>query len=115
MRWLTLGMGLLGVYHQYTAILTLLMGLGLIKGDWRASHRRNVGQVYMLEPVVEAFLQFLIQSALVYIVLGPGDTDGHTTPIDISSLLFTSTPFSKVLYGLTITSSLFSVGVSISK
>ena len=64
-------LGLLGIYPQYTAIKTLLIGVGVIKGDWKSSHEKYKKQVYLLEPVVESLLQFLVQSVLAYIVLSP--------------------------------------------
>ena len=68
-------LGLLGIYPQYTALRTLLIGMGVLQGDWRSSHRRCKQQVYVLEPVVESLLQLLVQSVLTYIVLGPRDPD----------------------------------------
>ena len=65
----------------------------------------------MIEPVIESLIQLLVQSILVYIVLGPNDSTGGITGhkicpffsishhcgiyslcCDISSLLFESTP-----------------------
>ena len=69
-------LGLLGIYPQYTAIKTLLIGVGVIKGDWKSSHEKYK-KVYLLEPVVESLLQFLVQSVLAYIVLSP---DSNATP-----------------------------------
>ena len=74
LRLLTMVLGLMGIYPQYTAIKTLLMGTGVIKGNWKSSHKRYKKQVYLLEPVAESLLQFLVQSVLAYIVLGPGDS-----------------------------------------
>ena len=117
----------------------------------------------MIESVVESLLQLLIQSILVYVVLGPGAGLGwhffatlyfdqphvkifkftgpdvsylHSTfnlltvqrfseknyidfaasshPIDISSMLFQSTK-ERLLYGVLLVSSFFSVCISFSK
>ena len=43
----------------------------LIQGDWREHHRANKDSLYVIEAVVESLLQLLVQSILVYVVLGP--------------------------------------------
>ena len=46
----------------------------LIQGDWRKYHEANNELLYVMEPVVESLIQLLVQSTLVYIVLGPSDS-----------------------------------------
>ena len=41
------------------------------QGDWRKHHGANKESLYVLEPVIESLIQLLVQSILVYIVLGP--------------------------------------------
>ena len=90
----------------------------------------------MIEPVVESLVQLLVQSILVYIVLGPSDSgnigqqslmmDDKCTKqinlqkisapptIDISSMLFESTT-ERFLYVVLLASSFFSVCITFTK
>ena len=43
----------------------------LIQGDWKKHHGANKDLLYVIEPVIESLLQLLVQSILVYVVLGP--------------------------------------------
>ena len=45
----------------------------LIEGDWKKYHGTNKDLLYVFEPVVESLLQLLVQSILLYVVLGPSD------------------------------------------
>ena len=36
---------------------TLLMGTGLVAGEWEADHQQNKKMLYIIEPVVESLLQ----------------------------------------------------------
>ena len=46
----------------------------LIQGDWRKHHEANKELLYVIEPVIESLIQLLVQSILVYVVLGPSDS-----------------------------------------
>ena len=63
----------------------------------------------MFEPVVESLLQLLVQSIIMYVVLGPGPV-----PIDLSSMLFQSAK-ERVFYVVLLASSFFSVCISFAK
>ena len=59
--------------HEFASNLILKCSkFHLIQGDWREHHRANKDSLYVIESVVESLLQLLIQSILVYVVLGPG-------------------------------------------
>ena len=96
----------------------------------------NKELLYVIEPVIESLIQLLVQSILVYIVLGPSDSiDGNNSgvnfkglwnmiwqrleisapsAIDISSTLFESTT-ERLLYVVQLASSFFSVCISFTK
>ena len=46
----------------------------LMQGDWRRHHEANKELLYVIEPVIESLVQLLVQSILVYVVLGPSDS-----------------------------------------
>ena len=43
--------------HCDILLRTLLMGTGLVAGDWEADHQQNKKMLYIIEPVVESLLQ----------------------------------------------------------
>ena len=45
-----------------------------MQGDWRKHHEANKELLYVIEPVIESLVQLLVQSILVYVVLGPSDS-----------------------------------------
>ena len=49
----------------------------LIEGDWKKYHGANKDLLYLFEPVVESLLQLLVQSILLYVVLGPSEGEEH--------------------------------------
>ena len=84
-------LALLGGYPQYNPIKTVLMGSGWIYGDWEKEHEINQKTLYVIEPVIESLLQVtnrrfqiplniydlqtFVQSVILYIVIGPGETN----------------------------------------
>ena len=56
-RLTTLLAALVGLYPQYRALRTVLMGWGWIKGDWEVDHKYNNRNLYVIEPLVESLLQ----------------------------------------------------------
>ena len=56
-RILTFFLAILGVYPQLIALRTIMMGLGLIDGDWKEDQKYNKKILYKIEPVVESLLQ----------------------------------------------------------
>ena len=59
----------------------------LIEGDWRKHHVANKELLYVIEPVIESLIQLLVQSILVYIVLGPSDSvDGNNSGVNFKGL-----------------------------
>ena len=48
---------LVGLYPQYRAIRTVLIGKGWIDGDWERDHKYNNRNLYVIEPLVESLLQ----------------------------------------------------------
>ena len=53
----TLILALVGLYPQYRAVRTILMGVGVVVGDWEDDHANNKKILYIIEPVVESLLQ----------------------------------------------------------
>ena len=47
-----------------------------MQGDWRKHHEANKELLYVIEPVIESLIQLLVQSILLYVVLGPSDSVG---------------------------------------
>ena len=43
--------------HCDILLRTLLMGTGLVAGEWEADHQQNKKMLYIIEPVVESLLQ----------------------------------------------------------
>ena len=72
-RLLTSLLALLGLYPQYRAVRTILIGLGITSGDWETYHKES-SKIYILEPVAEGILQLFVQSNIIYIVAGPGES-----------------------------------------
>ena len=56
-RLTTLLAALVGLYPQYRALRTVLMGWGWIKGNWEVDHKYNNRNLYVIEPLVESLLQ----------------------------------------------------------
>ena len=48
---------MVGLYPQYCAGRTILLGLGWLDGDWKTDHQKNKGTLYTIEPVMESLLQ----------------------------------------------------------
>ena len=72
-RFLTLLLALLGLYPQYRAVRTILIGLGAVQGDWEI-YQKESRKIYILEPVAEGILQLFVQSNIIYIIAGPGES-----------------------------------------
>ena len=53
----TLLAALVGLYPQYRAMRTVLIGRGWIKGNWEVEHKYNNRNLYVIEPLVESLLQ----------------------------------------------------------
>ena len=56
-RVFTLLAALAGLYPQYRTVRTVLMGWGVIEGDWEEDHKYNNRNLYVIEPLVESLLQ----------------------------------------------------------
>ena len=56
-RLITLLIAFAGLYPQYRAMRTILMGRGWIEGDWEVDHKYNNRNLYVIEPLVESLLQ----------------------------------------------------------
>ena len=65
-------------FHHQFLILT--------QGDWRKHHRDNKDSLYVIEPVIESLLQLLVQSILLYVVLGPGDENNSSKGEDFTGI-----------------------------
>ena len=128
-RLLTSLLALLGLYPQYRAVRTILIGLGITSGDWETYHKES-SKIYILEPVAEGILQLFVQSNIIYIVAGPGESKKFwktlgprqnisvlipVRPIDLSSLAYQSSFISKFLYFLLLSSTAISVCHSFAK
>ena len=50
-------LAVVGVYPQYKAVKTVLIGRGWISGNWEQEHKDNQKTLYIIEPVIEALLQ----------------------------------------------------------
>ena len=48
-----------------------------MQGDWKKHHGANKDLLYVIEPVIESLLQLLVQSILVYVVLGPSENEDN--------------------------------------
>ena len=46
-------------------VRTILLGVGLVAGDWVAEHEKNKKQLYIIEPVVESLLQVIIMMMMI--------------------------------------------------
>ena len=59
------------------------------QGDWEKYHKESK-DLYVIEPVIESLLQLLVQSILLYVVLGPGESNTSASEDDtgISRLVF---------------------------
>ena len=56
-RLTTLLTALVGLYPQFRALRTVLMGRGWIRGNWEVDHKYNNRNLYVIEPLVESLLQ----------------------------------------------------------
>ena len=116
-----------GLYPQYTAIMTVLRVLGVIQvdkpkvtnvqGDASIYHEKNKMQLYVLVPVVESLLQFLVQSVIIYNMVGPHlvktePLKNAFIPVDVSSLCFDTSISSKAIYAVQLLSSFASLCIS---
>ena len=52
-------LSLIGLYPQYRAMKTILIGLGWVSGDWEEEHRVNRVKIYVIEPIMESLLQVI--------------------------------------------------------
>ena len=46
-----------GLYPQFCAMKTILMGFRWIDGNWEEEHKKNRRKIYVVEPVMESLLQ----------------------------------------------------------
>ena len=77
-----------------------------VQGNATTYHEKNKMQLYMIVPVVESLLQFLVQSVIIWSVfIG-------FIPVDISSLCFDTSISSKAFYAVQLLSSLASLCIS---
>ena len=75
---------LVGLYPQYRALRTVLMGRGWIAGDWEKEHKFNNRNLYVIEPLVESLLQVsLIKIGIFPFLLLPFLSDNFTQKKDI--------------------------------
>ena len=51
------------------------------QGDWEKYHKESK-DLYVIEPVIESLLQLLVQSILLYVVLGPGESNTSASEDD---------------------------------
>ena len=51
------------------------------QGDWKKYHKESK-DLYVIEPVIESLLQLLVQSILLYVVLGPGESNTSASKDD---------------------------------
>ena len=82
------------------------MGMGWMKGDWKAAEKKT-RTINLIEPVVEGTLQLFVQSILLYIVNGPGETmyaTRYSRPLDLSSILYSKSYLSRIFYSFSFTS-----------
>ena len=49
-------------------VRTILLGVGLVAGDWVSEHEKNRKQLYIIEPVVESLLQVIMMMMMSMIV-----------------------------------------------
>ena len=59
MRLLTFFLATLGLYPQYKAVQTVIIGMGCMSGNWEQEHIYNQKTLYIIEPVIEALIQVL--------------------------------------------------------
>ena len=59
-------------------------------------------------------LIFSLQTIILYIVIGPGETYDHKVPVDLSDLVYDDS-WSRLLYMALLATSVVSVGISFSK
>ena len=55
-------LALCGLYPQYRAVKTVLIGRGWLPGDWETEHKYNNRNIYVIEPLVESLLQVKVHS-----------------------------------------------------
>ena len=82
------------------------MGMGWMKGDWKAAEKKTRA-INLIEPVVEGTLQLFVQSILLYIVNGPGETmyaTRYSRPLDLSSILYSKSYLSRMFFSFSFTS-----------
>ena len=84
-----------------------------VQGDASAYHERNKMHLYVLVPVVESLLQFLVQSVIIYNLIFIYFNQNAFTPLDISSLCFDTSIFSQALYAVQLQSSFTSLCISL--
>ena len=46
-------------------VRTILLGVGLVAGDWVSEHEKNRKQLYIIEPVVESLLQVIMMMMMI--------------------------------------------------
>ena len=100
---------------MFQFLRTILLGCHLLPGNWEVA-RDKAKRINLIEPVVEGIIQLFFQTIILYIVFGPGITKYGGTPFDLSSLLYQAQIWkSKVFYGLVLTTTVISVGISFSR
>ena len=88
-----------------------------VQGDASTNHEKNKMQLYVIIPVVESLLQFLVQGVIIFNMVGPHLVDQERLkhaflPVDMSSLCFDTSISSKALYAVQLLSSLASLCIS---
>ena len=83
-----------------------------VQGDASAYHERNKMHLYVLVPVVESLLQFLVQSVIIYNIISSYYQQNAFIPLDISSLCFDTSISSRAFYAVQLQSSFASLCIS---
>ena len=95
------------IIKKHSSPRLLLIGFGLMEGDFTEEEKVLKEKVANIEPLVEAQLQIIIQSVIIYTIT-------FENQIDLSSLLYSDTT-SKITYFLMLLSSLVSICISFTK
>ena len=92
---------------KFISFRLLLIGSGLMEGDFKEEERVLKDKIANIEPLVESQLQIIIQAVIVYTIT-------FENQIDLSSLLYSDTT-SKITYFLMLLSSLVSICITFTK
>ena len=89
---------------------------GKIEGNWK-EYMEKSRVLAMIEPVTEGIMQLFIQTAILYIANGPGETsDLKDKPVDLTKLLYNDDDWWSIIsYAFLLSSSMISVGTSFVK